>query len=237
MKIAIVGCSFSAYRQRDVEKNHWSFQLSQRFPQHQYYNYALGGRGIDHSQWSLLDAFERGINTVFFNTTYLHRVQYLIGDDNHCFDTEQISDNYTCMDLNSKHIWSSNPPDVKMHPPHPSDGPILKQSVPLVVEQATSEHRYNYIKKFYQNVDKMYNFKNFFLLKFHKGSESERYLGSDHVWNKLVDTDNLPGYGNRHLWHNGYVLSETDDHWTLKGNKWVLENYILTPKVIDKLSQ
>ena len=237
MKIAIVGCSFSAYRQKHVEKNHWSFQLSQRFPQHQYYNYALGGRGIDHAQWSLLDAFERGVDTVFFSTTYLHRVQYLIGDDNLCFDTEQVSDNYTLMDLNSKHIWSSNPPVVKMHPPHPSSDTLLNQSVPLVVEQATSEHRYDYIKKFYQNVEKMYNFENFFLLKFHKGSEAERYLGNDNVWNKMADDLKQADYGGSYFWKKGYVIGQDDDHWTLKGNKWVLENYILTPKVIDKLSQ
>jgi hypothetical protein len=45
MKIAFIGDSFSAYSQDGQEKNHWSYLLSQHFPQHQYINYSLGGRG------------------------------------------------------------------------------------------------------------------------------------------------------------------------------------------------
>ena len=70
LKIAFIGDSFSAYRQDGQFKNHWSWKLAQQFPQHEYYNYALGGRGVDHHQWCLLDAKKRGVDVVFINRTF-----------------------------------------------------------------------------------------------------------------------------------------------------------------------
>ena len=35
---------------------------------------------------------------------------------------------------------------------------------------------------------------------------------------------------------NDLILSDEDDHWSPKANKWIFDNYIL-PKVVDILSQ
>ena len=74
MKIAIIGCSFSAYQIKTHLENNWAHQLYQKFPQHTYYVYAKGGRSIDYFQWCLLDAKMNNVDFVFMNRTFSWRV-------------------------------------------------------------------------------------------------------------------------------------------------------------------
>ena len=90
MKIAFIGDSFSAYHQTGQQKNSWTYQLSQQFPQHEYLNYACGGRGYDYYQWALLDAkLYHDVDVIFINRTFSHRVGKLWGDDFFQFDLDQ----------------------------------------------------------------------------------------------------------------------------------------------------
>lgn len=234
MKIAIIGCSYSAYNQASVFENHWSFQLSELYPQHQYYSYALGGRGIDYFQWCLLDAFERGIDAVFLSSTYMHRVQYLVDFKEkiyHGFDKRDITDNFCVMDFDAAHVWTSSHDgkEVKSTPPlYVDEMPQQTKAFSQIgVEQSISENRYRYIAKWYKHAANMYNFKHFVTLNFHKGDLAEQFMGKDNVWNLMSDTFGTPGYGNHVLYPLGIVIDEVDDHWTYKGNHWVLHNYIL----------
>ena len=114
MKIAIIGCSYSAYSHTYQEKNSWSYQLYQKFPQHTYYNYAKGGRSIDYSLWCLLDAKINDVDFVFMNRTYAWRVGALADvtfDDslNKFFFTEHKWDkNFYTKELGGNDYWRSH---------------------------------------------------------------------------------------------------------------------------------
>jgi len=108
MKIAFIGDSYSAYAQDGQFENHWSYKLAQQFPQHQYYNYALGGRGADYHRWCLLDAKKRGVDVVFINRSFNHRVAQLCSDNKFKFIEEVVDDNYSTLIIDSdSHIWYS----------------------------------------------------------------------------------------------------------------------------------
>ena len=68
LKVAFIGDSFSAYDQAGQQENSWTYLLSEKFPQHQYYNYAYGGRGYDYYQLCLLDAKIRNIDVIIIAT-------------------------------------------------------------------------------------------------------------------------------------------------------------------------
>lgn len=235
MKIAIIGCSYSAYQQEDVYENHWSFQMSQRFPQHEYFSYALGGRGIEFFQWCLLDAAARDIDAVFLSSTYFHRTQFLVDFDdynNNEFVSEPITENFNLMEFHGAHLWSSSdgPNSLKPTPPildKQAYWPQLKKDFTTAAEyQMVSEHRANYMAKWYKNAHKLYNFKHFVLLKFHKEGE-DKYLGTNSVWHAMEEYFGIRSAGNDQLYPLGIVLGEKDDHWSKKGNTWVLDNFIL----------
>jgi hypothetical protein len=114
MKIAIIGCSFSAYLHTDQEKKSWSYQLYQKFPQHTYYNYAKGGRSIDYSLGCLLDAKMNDVDFVIMNRTFSWRVGTLTDvtfDDslNKFFFIENQHDkNFYSKELGGNDYWRSN---------------------------------------------------------------------------------------------------------------------------------
>ena len=94
LKVAFIGDSYASYVQKGQGKNSWTYLLAKHFPQHQYYNYAIGGRGYDFYQICLLDAKIRNIDVILINKTFSHRVSELHGDDPHSFTATAIDDNY-----------------------------------------------------------------------------------------------------------------------------------------------
>lgn len=228
MQIAIIGCSYSAYSHTHQEKNSWSYQLYQKFPQHTYYNYARGGRSIDYSLWCLLDAKMNNIDFVIMNRTYSWRAGMLADvtyDDsmNKFFFIEHQHDkNFYTKELGSNDYWRSNN-GTKITKASPSGyKDIAKHD--FLDQQAVSKHREDYVDKLYNNIDKLYNFKYFKLLEFMRNRPNLK----DNVWARIEQQFGRQDY---------FSIAKDDDHWTYEGNKWILENYILDKQTIDILTK
>ena len=227
-KVGFLGCSYSAYDQKSVQENSWTYQLAQKFPQHQYYNYALGGRGIDYLKWCLLDAKEQNIDIIFVNTTYPSRVGYLVDGgsslDNFTFVDTKITENFKLRQLESPHVWANH--GVLGHNKY--SGRLFQDAINL---QSISENRNTYIKKFYKNITKLYNFKHIVMLNF---VSEHKFMDENCVWYQIYKQFNA--YNMETLYNAGIILGLDDDHWTFKGNQWVLDNFVLTKEVIDILN-
>lgn len=228
MQIAIIGCSYSAYAHTHQEKNSWSYQLYQKFPQHTYYNYAKGGRSIDYSLWCLLDAKMNDVDFVIMNRTFSWRVGTLadvtFNDslNKFFFIENQIDKNFYTKELGGNDYWRSNNGTKNTRTSSNSGTRIGKHD--FLNEQAVSLHREDYVNTLYNNIDKLYNFKYFKLLEFIRNKPT---FGED-VWYKI---------GNAFGSENHFSMGPDDDHWTKDGNKWVLENFILDKETIDILTK
>lgn len=226
MKIAIIGCSLSAYQLQTKLKNNWAHQLYQKFPQHTYYVYARGGRSIDYSLWCLLDAKINDVDFVFMNRTYAWRVGSLADvtfDDslNKFFFTEHEWDkNFYTKSLGGNEYWRSHD-GTKIAKTSSNSGTRIGKH-DFLDEQAVSLHREDYIDKLYSNIDKLYNFKYFKLLEFMKDKPNLK----DNVWAKIKEKFGDDDY---------FSIDSNDRHWNKDGNKWVLENFILDKETIDIL--
>jgi hypothetical protein len=249
LKIAFIGDSFSAYRQDGQFENHWSWKLAQQFPQHKYYNYALGGRGVDHHQWCLLDAKKRGVDVVFINRTFTHRVAQQYSDDDCTFDIEfNEADNYFSMSL-LHHIWFSGHQSNTL-PIHVMGNnafhPIAAEITASLKDKAMSEQNQQYNDQWFNNVDQLYNFKHIIKLELmplvensaqhqlHDAHDINRIMfeaGESEKFNKFSTA-----FKNQILLDAGLIYTLTDDHWSAKANTWVLKNYILTKETIDILN-
>ena len=77
-KIAIIGDShFSVepgFRENHLYPSNWSYQMSERFPQHEYYNFARGGQSIEYFQRALIEAKRLGCDNVFLVKTHIGRM-------------------------------------------------------------------------------------------------------------------------------------------------------------------
>jgi len=245
MKIAIIGCSYSAYSHTNVEKDSWSYQLYERFPQHTYYNYALGGRGIDYAQWCILDAKMNDVDFVFVNRTFYSRVSMLKDTDEPFnefgFDDTYVNENFILKYIRGNMLWrgTSQPGVGTTRETKPPNNEKPRNFVHNTLDElATSEHRNSWQKHLYNNIEKLYNFKHFRLLEFLRSEPNN-------VWKMMIeahggDDEKIKRSGqNRHewLWTRGLTLAQNDDHWNREGNKWVLENYILDKETIDILTK
>jgi|TARA_Y100000287_G_scaffold64772_1_gene51103 hypothetical protein len=238
VKIAILGCSFSSIETYDDYTDSWAYQLYKKYPQHDYYNYALGGRSIDYSTWCLLDAKINDMDFVFINRTYYPRVgvmQDIEGvDDLNKFEFYQrkIDDNFYQKFLLGSELWRSGGGTRLTLTKTENSSPLSKvTSYPNKQERyathwldnmAISEHRQSYVDQLYNNMHKLYNFKYFKLLEFN------RYHGSNNIWRKIRKE-----YGVE----TNFSISDTNDHWTRDGNTWVLENFILDKETVDILEK
>ena len=239
-KIAFIGDSFSAYDQVGQFENQWSWKLAQQFPQHQYYNYANGGRGTLYYQYALLDAKMRGVDIVFVNRTYNHRVGFLINDYDFKFEAETINDNYQTLLLDgNRHVWHSPIVNKNWH----DNSPILARSskilnlsmaickmIGTVLDyQSVSLTSRQYNDKWFNNIKDLYNFKHLIPLELMNITDDNAFkqMAVAHGVNNCEDDVKM--------FKAGLTVSLTDQHLSPYGNSWVLENYILTPDTIKIL--
>ena len=256
-KVAFIGDSFSAYWQAGQHKNHWSWKLAQKFPQHEYFNYGHGGRGHNYYQWCLLDAKLREVDIVFVSRTYNHRIGMLLNDCDFEFEEKTISDNYMTLKLDDdRYVWYS-PSNWAF------DGPFLSSEIEywarernLTVSQAKqlgnmlqyismsiTSQQYN--DKWFENVSKLYNFKHIIPLELmnimtgarsYKGSELLNSVAKNNAHHLLAQAHGVEDCENDfHMNKAGLLVSEEDSHWSPKANDWVLENFILTPDTVNIL--
>jgi len=257
-KVAFLGDSFSSYDQEGQFQNHWSWKLAQKFPKHEYFNYAFGGRGHNYYQWCLLDAKIREIDIVFVNRTFNHRIGFLLNDCEFEFEEKTISDNYTQVRMNEdRHVWYS-PKNQWI-----SDGPFLKSKIDywahernLTVNQAkhlgnileytsASITSQQYNDKWFENISKLYNFKHIIPLELmnivtgkdsYKGAELVNSAIKRNAHHLLAQAHGVKDCENDvEMNKAGLIVSEEDSHWSPKANDWVLENYILTPDTVNIL--
>jgi hypothetical protein len=242
-KVAFIGDSFSAYWQTEVEKHSWTYQLAQKFPQHQYYNYAHGGRGHDYYEWCLLDAKLRGIDIIFTNRTFKQRVSEFGSIGNFEFEETAIDSNYITLD-GPAHIWYSIHRKSGMFRNTQDKYPknIESNITQSLERKSTSDVYHSWNDKWYDNVDKLYNFKHIIKLELLRmvdnpelhTAEVELYKhfvpGGEQVFNDDTKVHMKAAYD------SGITVAPDDNHWSLLGNEWVLNNFILTTKTIDILS-
>jgi hypothetical protein len=238
MKIAFIGDSYSSYSQDGQYKEHWSYKLAQQFPQHHYYNYALGGRGVDYHQWCLLDAKQRGIDVVFINRSFNHRVAQLCSDNEFKFIEDIIDDNYSTLFVGANtHIWysihSNNP--VNTVPRH-----VFEKELSVALgDKSVSMTNQDHNDKWFNNVDQLYNFKHIIKLELLPLPESDQLdathqLQTAHGYDLI--NNNTEEMRMKLLNELGLTVSVTDDHYSPKSNDWVLENFILSQETIDILN-
>jgi|TARA_R110000765_G_scaffold368167_1_gene458288 hypothetical protein len=232
LKIAFIGDSFSAYRQDGQYNNHWSWKLSQQFPQHQYYNYAWGGRGTDLFQWSLLDAKLKDIDIIFVNRPFKHRVAQLHGDGGFNFEMIHKSDNYQTLELIEQIWFSGQEPHKQGRSPFNA---VVKEINISLANRSISNTSQDYHNKWFDSIDSLYNFKHIIKLELlpFRSNSAQHQLQAFH--NLPI---NIPGEERRGnaLFDAGITVSPTDTHWSPSANDWVLENYILTPEIVDILN-
>jgi hypothetical protein len=161
MKIAFIGDSYMAYDQYHQQESSWTWLLSEHFPQHEYYNYSLGGRGYDYYRLALLDAKINDVDIVITNSTFNHRVMIQAGDGGGIFIEEPTSNPYYKLKYHHYHFWKSGQMEAK------SDGLKLTHIPSSIVDQIgtalevkqTSEDYLTYNQLWFDNMDKLYNFK------------------------------------------------------------------------------
>jgi|13_taG_2_1085334.scaffolds.fasta_scaffold00084_36 hypothetical protein len=241
-KIAFIGDSFSAYWQTGVEKNSWTYQLAQKFPQHQYYNYATGGRGHDYYEWCFLDAKLRGIDIIFTNRTFKQRVTEFGSIGNFEFQENIIDNNYITLD-GPPHVWYSIHRKSSIFTMANNYPKSIESNINQSLERKSiSEVYHSWNDKWYDNLDKLYNFKHIFKLELLRmvdnpelrTAEVELYEQFVPDGKKIFDKD-----VNSHMvaaYNCGITVAPDDNHWSLLGNTWVLNNFILTKEIIDILS-
>ena len=266
MKIAFIGDSFSAYHQDGQLKNSWTYQLSQQFPQHEYHNYACGGRGYDYYQWCLLDAkIQHDVDLIFTNRTFNHRVGKLwgnqtfrfeidkIGQDKHMYFANtgaeynnrryegfEISDNYTCWNPN-KEIWYSaglhERVNIMSNPKKVH--PMEAGFLFGLQDESSSEHKQSYNDQWYDNMHNLYNFKHIIKLELLHMSGNLPSATKAMYAAHGINKGGLKPFKEEQLecFKAGLIVSPTDDHWSRQGNMWALKNYILTKETIDILSE
>jgi hypothetical protein len=251
-KIAFIGCSHSstdpAYQENPNEPINWTWQLSQRYPQHTYRNYARGGQGIEYFQWCIMHAKKWGADVIFINRTYTGRWAMLgaFNDEKQNFASDwhvqEITENFSEVDLKVTHAWGSGG-DTNF-----SGGVIsgfIKKSSRSILRFITNhwaitDLRKTYEDEWYRLCTTMYDFENVFLIDW-TGEFNEEIISNVRtdisvtmfLHNKLEDTTNSGG-GNAALYKLGLVLSETDNHCTNKGHKIVLDEYILSNENVVK---
>lgn len=239
-KVAFIGCSYSAYEQTGQQKNSWTWLLAQRFPQHNYRNYALGGRGPDYFRWALLDAKIWGADVVFVNSTHSGRISFLVFEgqslnENNTWKQEHISDNYSTMIFLTPYVWIATGSANQMSITDNSSA--FKNFIQHAVEyMSTSQMLEQQQIEWYSQVPHLYNFDNIFLLNFDKKCRDFSSTHRKSVWETLMRVSGANSTRPQDLYPAGICLSPTDDHWTPEGNKIVLEQYVLTPEVISALS-
>jgi hypothetical protein len=239
-KVAFIGCSYSSYTQFGQQENSWTWLLAQRFPQHIYRNYALGGRGPDYFRWALLDAKIWGADVVFVNSTHRGRISFLVYEglnlnEDTAWKQEHISDNYSTMIFLSPYVWigtgSANHMCIADH-----SSAFKKFTQQAVEYMSTSQMLEQQQIEWYKQVPHLYNFDDIFLLNFDKSGRDFSSTHSKSVWEILMRVSGANSNHHQDLYTAGICLATDDDHWTPYGNKIVLDQYVLTPEVISALS-
>ena len=242
MKIAFIGDSYQAYEQTATFKNSWTYQLALLYPQHQFLNYANGGRGYDYYQWALLDAKRKGIDVVFVNRTFNHRVAILADDEKFRFTSKQIlNGNYSLMETPAHYWTSAHQPGIQSEHKRKTD--LAKMELPSSVRMAMyttmqtisiSSLKHDYNMKWFDNVKNLYNFKHIIPLELLRLDQP--YINAT---DKLCQAHGLDSTNIEKgtMYNKGLTVSLDDDHWSLKAHTWVLNNYILTQETIDILSK
>ena len=252
LKVAFIGDSYASYGQTGQGKNNWTYLLAKHFPQHQYYNYAIGGRGYDFYQICLLDAKIRNIDVILINKTFPHRVLDLTGDGPHSFVVTTIDDNYFTLNCENV-VWGSLHISTS-HFTNDKDIPVSVQNSfnDVLKYKGASEQNIDYKEKWYENMHSLYNFKHIVKLSLLRkpnlsgDSEDSAY---QRLWQVFNITERIHKQMNKNrespqkpvvlqnkiLFEAGLTISPEDDHWSPTANKWVFDNYIL-PRVVDILS-
>ena len=248
-KIAFIGCShFAGLEQETQGKNNWTFQLSQKFPQHEYRNYSKGGQGIQGFQLALLDAKMWGADIIFLNRTYLGRWQLEFDVAGHDFKfekTNSIGTNWTEWIGDYSFMWgSTNSGPTRHYGPNDIPNSVEINDVEKYFKQNENFWRAQYCNnkfradwelKWYSNVEKLYNFEHIFLIDWTRYSHqvtnengTDLPTRSSTTWDVDVETHFTKGLEENSYGRMGITISETDQHLNQHGNTRLLEEYILT---------
>ena len=252
MKIALIGDSFSAYSQPGQHKNHWSYLLSQHFPQHQYINYSLGGRGYDHYRVAMLDAKMKDVDVILTNETFNQRILSNITDGELFTLENEVSSNYKTFVLTNTYWYSIHSDELMYFGDEPNRIPkSIEKALLETLRNTSASNRYHlYNEKWWDNVDKLYNFKHIIKLNLLRNPNETIKDDLTNAYSRLLlaygveqiiqeahfKGESFTETQQRQLYFdNDLIISMDDDHWSPKANKWVFDNYIL-PKVVDILS-
>lgn len=241
-KIAFIGCSYSSYSDGDqTPGDSWTYQMRQKFPQHLYRNYARGGRGPDYFSWAILDAKKWNADIIFVNSTHPARGSFLI-DGVNVKTTEfkwseyTVDERYSVMRFDTSNIWVSASSVNIENMPIDINNHLTDIGNKMQQYSISSDQKQSYESNWYKMLPEIYNFGNIFVLNFTKFNNL--YGQTSNIQNQSV-WDFLTSYFNctiGELHDNDVCISFENDHWTWKGHKLILDEYVLTKEVLDVIS-
>ena len=246
-KVAFIGCShFAVFEQSGQGHDSWTWQLSQKFPQHYYKNYSMGGNGLEYFQWCLMDAANWGADIVFLNKTHRGRWAMLgmFSEDSPtemCWEEYKHSSNWSEVYLRTHYMWGSR---GKSHHSYGDSSefmldPYLEE--PLTITQDTitkvsiiNDLRNNYEDYWYRIAPKLYSFDNLFIVHWEytkKGKEIQSNIRTDTTVIRLLCNVAECEHSDE-LFLHGITRAKDDHHLSFKGHNIVLEQYILHSKEV-----
>lgn len=237
-KIAFIGCSYAAYDVAGGFKDHWTYLLSLKYPQHTYRNYSKGGQGYDYFRFCVLDAKMWGADAIFVSSTFTGRhsllTDHYLSDNTFEFNNLHISDNYSTHDLHQNLLWfaGGEPGSIATYP-------WLKRLAYAYAKNIlASDTHIDYNYKWMANLDKLYNFEKIYTLDFAKDGPHHYKHQKESVWEMLWRINNIGLVKkDKLLAEYGYTVAEDDDHWSPFGHSVVLRDYILNEDVKNYLEK
>ena len=242
-----------------IGKDSWTWQMSQKYPQHQYRNYSEGGRGLEYFEWCMQDAKRWGADTVFLNRSYSGRWAFLLDAKNdHDFDsksyfkdlfdfhTEPYGENWEEANLTVPYLWGNISGRVEVssgcHTSKEVTG-LIKMGQDLYKNYYSTYARRAYEDIWYTNILSNQLFDNLFVLHWSpehniwsKGPVPKTTVTTNIGFETVIDFLKVyAGVNDEHeLVEHGIEKSKDDNHLTFKGNKILLEEYILSQEDVIK---
>lgn len=241
-RIAFIGDSYSDYYyKKGSGKFHWSFLLSKQYPQHTFYTYGKSGMGIDYFKLCIYDCIENNIDAIFLAPSFNGRRLILVDSiepdskNNYKFIEEKISSNYSFRGLNIMNtVWASSGSGKFAYTIYKS---LAENFAKFSASSNISIQQEN---KWYNIVDKIYNFEKVWVLDT-KSSGPYVYKHSNlsivETFYKVMNINPHDKDVYKKLVDKRLVISNEDDHWTPSAHRLVLNHYILNDDVKNYLTQ
>lgn len=220
--VAIIGCSYTdiyQLKRPDTETENWTYKLSQKYPQHQFRNYALQSTGAEYARIVFDECYDWA-DYILLQTTHIERRSVFVNDGSNnptlAWKEHLLNDNLSYVRCNGTLVTMQHS-NVSVQGKNNMEQKELAYWKYLTPSLTTNLISDDISRKWIKRVAK------------------------DPKVVILNFEQNTPGcmwdvFGNPKDWvKNGFVYSEKDHHFTDKGHTQVLNEYVLKTKIKEVL--